>query len=193
MDPKFLFNSIKNILTTPRSYWNTIQTEQTSEKVIRNSLILPLIFIVSVAVITGSLIFINTELSAVYSILQGIKSFVLLLAVVYSTSFILKEITYPLDLGRDFTIAFRLVAFSLVPFLLCSIVSSVFESLLFINILGLYGLYVFWTGAIIFLNPPQHKRMPMLIATTILLTAFYAIFDIVLSTITDRVFYAFFE
>jgi hypothetical protein len=132
-------------------------------------------------------------MSPVYSVIHGVKTFFLLFAVIYSTALILKEITYPLDLGRDFTTAFRLVAFSMVPFLLCKIVSSVFESLVFINIFGLYGLYIFWSGANVILDPPQHKKMPMLIATTIVLTGFYLAFDIVLTMITDRIFYAFFD
>ncbi len=193
MNYRFLFASIKNILTTPRNYWNTTLSEPASTKLIRNSLLFPLVLLVTLAGITGSAVFVNTEMPLLYSVFHGVKTFILLIAVIYSTSFILKEITYPLDLGRDFSTAFRLVTFSMVPFLLCSIVSSAFESLLFLNILGLYGLYVFWSGANAILNPPQHKRMPLLIAATIVMTGFYLALDFFFTMLTDRVFYAFFD
>jgi hypothetical protein len=192
MDYKFLLTSIKNILTNPSNYWETIYSENITLKLIRNSFLLPLIFIVSVALTTGSLIFFNTELSFIYSILLSIKNFAVLYVTVYLSSISLREITYPLDLGRDFNISFRLIVFSLTPFLLCQIVSSLFESMLFINIIGLYGLYIFWAGAEVMLKPPQHKRIPMLVAISVVLIGIYVVSDLILTKFTDRIYFAYF-
>jgi len=104
----------------------------------------------------------------------------------------LGEITYPLDLGRNFSISFMLVVFSVTPFLMCQILSHMFESLLFVNIIGLYGLYIFWIGAEKILNPPQYKKMPLLIASTITFAGIYITTHLLLSMITDRVYYSFF-
>jgi hypothetical protein len=193
MDYRFLFKGIINILLNPSKYWNTIYSENTSARLIRNSFLLPLLILVSIAFTAGSLIFFNTELSFLYSILLGIRTFLVLAITTYFTSYILREITYPLDLGKDFNISFRLIVYSLAPLLLCQIISSVFESLLFVNLLGLYGLYIFWTGAEVMLNPPQHKRMPMLIATTVVLIGVYVFTDFILTMITDRIYYAYFS
>jgi hypothetical protein len=192
MDYRFLLTGIKNILFNPLKYWQTIHSENITLKVIRNSFLLPLIILVSVAVITGSVIFINTELSFTYSIFLGIRRFLVLLTTTCISAMILKEITYPLDLGRDFNISFRLIALSLTPFLLCQVISSVFESLLFINVIGLYGLYIFWTGAEVMLKPPHYKRIPMLVAITIVVIAVYVAADIFLAMITDGLYYGFF-
>lgn len=192
MDYRFLLYGIRNILLNPSKYWETIHSENTPVKLIRNNFLLPLVILVSIASITGSLIFFNTELSVVYSIMLGIRIFIVLTATSYITSYILGEITYPLDLGKDFNISFRLIVYSLTPFLLCQILSSVFESLLFVNLIGLYGLYIFWTGADVTLKPPQHKRMPMLIATTVVLAGVYVITDLILKMIIDRIYFAYF-
>ena len=192
MDYRFLLTGIKNIIFNPLMYWQTIHSENITLKVIRNSFLLPLIILVSVAVITGSVIFINTELSFTYSIFLGIRRFLVLLTTTCISAMILKEITYPLDLGRDFNISFRLIALSLTPFLLCQVISSVFESLLFINVIGLYGLYIFWTGAEVMLKPPHYKRIPMLVAITIVVIAVYVAADIFLAMITDGLYYGFF-
>jgi len=193
MDYRFLINGIINILLNPSKYWNTIYSENTPARLIRNSFLLPLVILVSIAFTAGSLIFFNTELSFLYSILLGIRTFLVLIITTYLTSYLLGEITYPLDLGKDFNISFRLIVYSLTPFLLCQIISSVFESLLFVNLLGLYGLYIFWTGADVMLIPPQHKRMPMLIATTVVLIGVYVITDLVLTMISDRIYYSYFS
>jgi hypothetical protein len=42
------------------------------------------------------------------------------------------------------------------------------------------------------LNPPEYKKMPLLIATTITITGLYIAFSVVLNLVIDRVYYAFF-
>lgn len=192
MDFRFLMTGIKNILINPSEYWLTIHSENVSGKILRNSILLPLALLVSVAAIAGSLFLINTELPFLYSLFLGIRKFLVILTATYLSSLLLREITYPLDLGRSFTIAFRLIVYSLVPFLVCQVVSSLFESLLFINITGLYGLYIFWSGAEVILKPPQHKRIPLLVAATVVFAGIYVTSGIFLTLLTDRIFYSFF-
>jgi hypothetical protein len=192
MDYKFFLQGIANIIFNPVKAWETIDSENKPNKVLRDSLFIPLLILVSISTFVGSLIFANTELSAVYSIFVGVKSFVLLYLTTYSAAFILKEITHPLDLGRDFNISFRLIVYSIIPFILCEVLSGLFESLLFVDVIGLYGLYIFWTGAEKLLNPAQYKKMPMLIATTISIISIYAALSFVLNMLTNKIYYAYF-
>lgn len=192
MDSKFFLSGLKNIIFSPVMAWDTIDSENRSVKVIRDNFLLPLLILVTISAIAGSLLFTNTELSPVYSVLTGIKWLLVFFISIYLTSLILGEITFPLDLGRDFSISFRLIAYSLTPLIICQVLSRLFESLLFINIIGLYGLYIFWTGAEKLLNPPQYKKMPMLIATTITLVVTYVGTSVLLNMLIDKVYYAFF-
>jgi len=192
MDYKFFLSGLRNIIISPVKAWETIDSENRPLKIIRESFLFPLLIIVTVSAIAGSLLFINTELSLLYSLFIGIKWFLALLITIYLTSFILGEITFPLDLGKDFSLSFRLIVYSITPFLLCLILSRLFESLLFINVIGLYGLYIFWTGSEKLLTPPYYKKMPLLIATTITLAAIYIITSILLNMLTDRIYFAFF-
>jgi hypothetical protein len=192
MDYKFFISSLLNILLDPVKAWNTIYSENRTAKVVRNSFLFPLIILVSASAFLGSMIFTNTELSLVYSIFTGIKYFLLLFFTIYVTSYILGEITFPLDLGKDFSVSFKIIVFSFTPFLLCQILSRIFESLLFVNVIGLYGLYIFWTGAEKLLNPPQYKKMPLLIATIITISGVYLATSILLNKLIDKIFFAFF-
>ena len=192
MNYKFFLRGIKNIISDPLSVWSTTDPKNIPVKQIRGSLLLPMIILVSISATVGSLIFTNPELSKAYSIFTGVKCLVVLIVTVYSTSFILTEITYPLDLGKDFNISFSLIVYSIVPFLLCQIVSRLLESLLFINVLGLYGLYIFWTGAEKILNPPHYKKMPLLIATTVTLIGIYVASNLALNMLIDRMYFSYF-
>jgi hypothetical protein len=192
MDFKFFCKGIKNIILDPVKAWELIDSENRPIKLVRNSYLFPLIILVSLSAFAGSLIFTHSELSPVYSVFVGLKCLGILLFTVYFTAFIFNEITNALDLGRDSNISFRIVVYSLTPFLLCQILSQLFESLQFVNIIGLYSLYIIWTGVEKFLTPPQRKKMPILIATIITMTGIYIGLDLVLSILVDKFFYAFF-
>jgi len=193
MNNKLFLYVVKDIIINPIKAWEIIDSENKSVSVIRNSFLFPIIFLVSVSAAAGSLIYTNAELSPVYSVFVGIKCFLLYYITVYASAFILREITYPLDLGRDFAISFRLIVYSIVPFLLCQILSRLFESLLFVNILALYGLFIFFAGTEKMLTPPGYKKMPMLIATTLTFIGIYVITNLLLTTLIDKIYKVFFS
>lgn len=192
MTNSFFLFVLKDIIINPVKTWETIDLENKPVRLIRNSFLFPFILLVSVSAIAGSLLYTHSELSAVYSIFVGIKCFLLFYITIYATTFILKEITYPLDLGKDFAVSFRLVAYSMAPFLLCQVLSRFFESLQFINVLALYCLYVFWTGSERILTPPSYKKMPMLIATLFTFLGIYIATNFLFTKLIDRIYYAFF-
>jgi hypothetical protein len=187
----FLF-VIKDIISDPVKTWETIDSENKPVNVIRNSFLFPLILLVSISATAGSLIFINTNISPVYSLFIGIKCFLIFYITVYATALIIKEITHSLDLGRNFAVSFRLVAYSIVPLLLCQLLSRLFESLLFVNVLALYSLYIFWTGTERMVTPPAHKKMPMLVASTVTFVVILIVSSIILTKVLDKIFYLFF-
>jgi hypothetical protein len=190
---KFFVFVVKDIIINPLKTWESIDSENRSVSVIRNLFLFPLILLVSVSAFAGSLIYTNSELSPVFSVFAGIKCFILFYITVYATSFILKEITYPLELGRNFGISFRLITYSIVPLLLCQILSRFFESLLFVNVLALFGLYIFWTGTEKMLTPPVNKKIPLLVATFISFTVIFFTTDFLFTKLINKIYYAFFS
>lgn len=193
MDYKFLYHRIKYIILDPVKAWDEIHSDNRPIKDVRNSFFFPLITLVAIAAFIGSVIFANTGLSVIYSILVGIKYFLLLCLVIYATAFIFREITYAMDMSRDFTISFKMIVYSIAPFLICQMVSRIFESFIFINILALYGLYIFWIGAEKMLNPPEHKKMPMLIAATLTMIGLYIAANFFLTMIIEKFYFAIFS
>jgi Yip1 domain len=190
---KFFVFVVKDIIINPLKTWESTDSENRSVSVIRNLFLFPLILLVSVSAFAGSLIYTNSELSPVFSVFVGIKCFILFYITVFATSFILKEITYPLDLGRNFGISFRLISYSVVPLLLCQILSRIFESLLFVNVLALFGLYILWTGIEKMLSPPVYKKIPLLIATFISFTGIFFATDFLFTKLINKIYYAFFS
>lgn len=189
MDYKFFYQSLLNIIFAPGKAWDIILLENRSAKSLKNNLLYPLLIIVALAAFLGSVIFINTTLSPVYSVFKGVKFFILLLSVSYFSALVLGEITRPLDLGKSFAVSFRLIVCSLIPLFLCQAASQLFESLVFVNILSLYGLYIFWIGAEKILNPPDYKKMPLLVAIFTVTAASFFSFSWILTSIFDRIYF----
>jgi hypothetical protein len=192
MDLKFLADSIRNIIVDPIKGWDAIHSENKKAKYININLILPLTIIAAVSAFLGSYYFINTGLTNAYSVMAGIKYFILYYLVIYCTALIIKEIAKVMNLVMDLNLSFSLVAYSAIPFLICQILSRVFESFIFINVLALYGLYVFWVGIEEMIDPAEQKKTPLLIAAALTFIVFFYSADWILSAIIDKVYFAFF-
>lgn len=189
MNYKFFFKRLILILFRPSKAWEAILSEDFTVAGTRNYFLLPFAILTALTAFLGSFLFTKSGLSANYSVLIGLKYFLLPLIVTYASAFIVKEITYPLDLGRSFRLAFRLVNYSLLPFFICLSLSLLLESLIFVNILGLFGLYIFWTGAEKMLNPLEYKKMPLLVSSTVVILSTYIAFSWFLSQVIDRIYY----
>jgi hypothetical protein len=192
MNYKFFPFAIKNMFLHPGKAWDIINSEDISTSELRNGFLIPVIFLISASAFGGSIMFVNSKLAPSYSLMEAAKCFIVTYIAIYGTARILIEVTSRLELGRDFNVSFRLVVFSSVPFLTCQFLSRFFESLLFINILAFFGLYVFWVGVEKLLNPPQKMKMPLLIATTVIMLIIYIVSNVVLSKIIDKVYYSLF-
>ncbi len=192
MNYKFLFKRLPFIIFHPEKAFGKINNENFSIKEIRNFYLFPLVILTAIFAFAGSLFLTNTHLPFVYSLFIALKFILLLLFVAYATAIIHKEITYALDLGRSFALSFKIIVYSLTPVFLCLMVSQLFESLVFINILSLYSLYIFWVGSNELLDPPEYKKRPMVIAIFLLAAAFYISGSWILTQIADRIYYGFF-
>jgi hypothetical protein len=181
-----------NLIMRPERAWDIIHAEHRPIKYIRGSFLLPLITLAGIAALLGSLFFTHGGLSLFYPVFLGIRYFLLFLIVTYLSALTLNEITNALDLGKDFLTALKLIGYSLGPFFLLQILSLLLESLIFLNLLSLYGLYIFWLGMEKLLNPPEHKKLPLMIATWVSFIVIYAVVGWILKTIIDGIYFTMF-
>jgi len=192
MDFRFLYHRTKYFIMNPGKAWEVVHREERPMKFVRGSFFLPLIILVSISAFLGSMFFINTTLKPMYSVLTAVNTFLFLYLGVYGSAFAVREITKAMDLGHDFLVAFKLVAYSMAPIFLSLTVSRLFESLLFINVLGLYGLYIFWVGMEVMVNPPDHKKLPMIIASVVSMLIIFFLLQIILSKLTQTLYFSIF-
>ncbi len=192
MDFRFLYQRLTYIIINPDKAWAIIHSENRPIGDVRSSYFFPLITLVGLSSMLGSFFFTHNDLNLVYPVLQGLTYVVLLYLAINISTLVLSEICHALDLERSFTVSFKLINYSLAPFLVTQIVSRLFESLIFVNILSLYGLYIFWVGMDKMLNPPEHKKLPLIIATSFSLIIVYVILDKLLHGLMDTLYFSIF-
>lgn len=192
MDLRFLYHRTKYFIINPGKAWEVVHREERPMRFVRGSFFMPLIILVSVSAFLGSMFFINTTLKPMYSVLAAANTVLFLYLGVYGSAFVVKEIMKAMDLGHDFLVAFKLVAYSMAPIFLSLTVSRLFESLLFINVLGLYGLYIFWVGMEVMVNPPDHKKLPMIIASVVSMLIIFFLLQVILSKLTQTIYFSIF-
>lgn len=192
MNFKFLSYRVKNIVLNPVRAWSVIYSENRPLKDVRGSFFFPLIILVAISAFIGSVFFTHTGFLKVYSVFVGVKYFFLLLFTVYATSFIFMKATEAFSLKIDFISSFKVITYSVAPFLICQIISRIIESFIFINILAFYGLYIFWFGVEVMVNPPPDKKLPL---TGIAFSVFLVVLlttNWMLTMIIDKIYFAYF-
>jgi hypothetical protein len=192
MNFKFLIKNVINIILNPVKAWETIYYENKPVSYLIWNLFLPLTTLTAISAFLGSILFTGTGLTKAYSILAGVRYLLLFLLTLYGTALIFREITNAFNLGRNFSLSFKIIAYSVIPFFICQIASLIFESFIFINILALSGLYICWTGMEKLLNPPEKQKVPLLIAATVAFVVLFIAINWILNIAADKFYFAFF-
>jgi hypothetical protein len=94
---------------------------------------------------------------------------------------------------KNQVVSFRLIVYSIVPFMLCQMISRLFESLLFVDVLSIFGFYIFWIGAERMLTPSSNKKLSLLVGTFISFTGIFIAADFLFTKLFDKIFYTFFS
>jgi hypothetical protein len=105
---------------------------------------------------------------------------------------VFKEVTSALGLNSDFNCSFKIIVCSVVPFLLCQIVTRLFESFIFINILSFYGLYILWNGIEKLINPPERKKILLIVSASIAFIALLFLTNWILTLAFEKLYFSIF-
>jgi len=192
MDFRFFLQGISKVILSPGAYWEMIIREKTSVSFVRNSMLLVFAVLIAAFGFAGSIIFTNSHLAPVYSVLYSVQCFLVILLSVYLTSAVLVIASGFAGLSITFGMAFRMIVISLIPFFLCQLLSKLFESFQFVNILALFGLNIFWIGIRKQTKADEKQKLTLLIVTFITFSLMYVTSDLVLGLFADRIYFGIF-
>lgn len=173
MDFKLLYRRIIQLITRPVIFWSLVKDEQRSIRDIRRSVVFPVLSIIAIASFIGTYKHTYNTLSIVYPLLKAIEYFLIFLVTIELVSLLFNEISGFMVKARLNDLNYKLIVYSLLPFMLLMVLSRLFSSLLFFNLLGFYGLYLLWKGIDILIGGEYAFRTRYFIIFSTCILVFY--------------------
>jgi hypothetical protein len=164
---------VKKILLEPKKEWGIISLETTNTSELYKSYIIPLAAIGPVASIIGmSMVGISMPFGGSFrlplttSIGSAVVQYVLSLVGVYLLAMIVDFLAPTFSGEKNIDQALKLAAYSYTAGWLSGIFVMI-PALSFFTILGLYGLYLIYTGIPVLMKAPQEKALGYTVAVVI--------------------------
>jgi Yip1 domain len=158
-----LVERVKAILLTPKTEWLVIEPEPGDAAYLFKNYVAILAAIPAIAgFIGGSLVGFTVPTVGTFrvgigaGILSAILAYVLAFVVSYVVALIADGLAPTFGGQKNFESAMKLTVYSYTPGWLAGIF-AIIPSLAFLGILGLYALYLFWTGAPVLMKVPRER------------------------------------
>lgn len=157
VDPDGFLQRCRYILTSPEKEWYSIVEEDKPPSQLTLHFALPLILFGSLALWAGGFFQVHMLWDA---LLNGLQELVLLLIFSAGVWFLTQRISS----YSAFSKAFRISVYSLGVLWICQIPANLTFLLSWVEIFGLYGLYVLYLGIVPALNARSNMQNPLFIA-----------------------------
>jgi len=181
-----LFLDIKYLILEPKKFWHHRKPDTLPANAV-TQVFLPLVVPVGLAVFLGEVIN-RPEILWSFAVFKGIREMVSyslqLLVAVPVLAVLLKNFG---GTPNRKTVTVVLV-YTLVPFLLVSLITGIFHALYIVSIAGLYGFYLFALGALDILEIPTENQSRYVILAILLMILIFGLVNI----LCWRLFHAFF-
>jgi hypothetical protein len=182
----------KAIILTPQEEWPLIEAEQRSMSEIFLRYSMPIAAIGPVASFLGGQIFgygmfgISYNPGLATGLSMAVMSYVMALAGIIILTLIVDFLAPRFNGTSDRLSAFKLVAYSMTAAALAGIFGIV-PSLAWLGILGLYSLYLFYTGAAPMMKVPGEKAVVFTVVTFVCAIVFYLVTAAVLGAMGNMI------
>jgi hypothetical protein len=181
-----LVDRAKNMITTPKTEWAVIASEEPNQSAMITGYALPLILLGAVAAFIGYG-FIGYDVMGIrfsgisWGLYQAVMQILFGLAGIFITSFVVDALAPSFNSQKDKGRAMQLVVYSMTPAWIGAIL-SIFPPIAWLGMLfGLYSLYLIYIGLPHTMKTPQDKVAVYMVVTIVVLIVVYAIIGMVLA------------
>lgn len=179
----------KNIILTPKTEWPVIAGEDPVAGQIVSGYVIPLALIPAVASMLGyGLVGRGMFTSFTMGIALAIVSFVVAVAGVYLTAFVIDYLAPNFGSQKNFGRSMQLVAYSYTPAWVAGILTIIPVLGVLVLIASLYGLYILYLGFPHTMKTPQDKVISYMVVSIIVLIIVYFVLTAILTMIVFGIF-----
>ena len=160
-----IFIKIKEVIFEPVKFWEQQKAGKNENQQSFSGYFLPLLVLVLLVVFFSELIR-GSRFYLDFPLMKAGREILLFLLLYVISVFLTNELIKAFGGQKNIIFARKLVVYSLTPFLLVSLITGMFPFLYVINVLGLYGFYIFWIGVKTLLEFPERKQTSYILVTT---------------------------
>ena len=175
---------IKELLFTPTGFWKKQKERRETNAWLWSSYMVPILLMLAIAVFIGEF-FRRTDFFIEYPLLKAFREVILFLLQYFIGVFLTAELMKTFGAERNIIIARKLVVYSMTPLMLVSILTGLFPFLYILDILGIYGFYLFWIGAKELLTFPENKEHSYILLTIVVNFFAFSFLSVLLSKLLN--------
>jgi hypothetical protein len=191
MNLQEIINRAININVKPASEWQVVAKETSDKNQVIMGYAIPLTVLVAIAYLLGNVIFPHLGLFSIpYSVASAVVQFLVSFLGMFVSAFIINAIASHFDSKTDINATFKWVVYSFTPVWIVNILIGIVPDLSFVGVVGLYSLYLLWTGASPVLGTPEDKKTGFVLISFFITVAVYFIALMVLLSILSSFFWS---
>ncbi|RKD86435.1 Yip1 family protein [Mangrovibacterium diazotrophicum] len=182
----WLFQESWTLLGEPKKFWKKKLAEGFSQSIVVTFFI-PLVVLAGVAILLGE-IFWNEELLWSYAIFKSLREIFSYLVQYFITALVMIRLLENFKGTSNKTVLYNVLAYSLLPFIIASIVTGLFPGLYVLGIIGLYGFYLLVLGIQTCLEIPKENQSRFIILSILLIVFIFGTVNVISWKILQSIF-----
>ncbi len=171
---------LKDLLINPKQFWAEQRHTGENQHYFLLRFYFPLLLFVAFAVFLGEF-FGSNHLYVGFAVLKSVRELVLFTFQYFISVLVTSELIKPFGGEKNLPAVKKLIAYSLAPFMLVSIVTGLFPFLYPIDVLALYGIYIYWMGVKELLVFSHQKCNNFVLVTALINFLMFSILGILLN------------
>ncbi len=172
-----LFTESWQLIVEPTKFWEAKKEVKTEANVF-TSFYLPLILLVGVAVFIGELIS-GSQILFSYAFFKSLREMLVYILQFYGAVYVTNELISGFKGEKDKEMVRLIVAYSLLPFIVASIITGLFPGLYVLSVIGLYGIYLFALGIHNCIILPEEYRVRYILLTILVNFLIFALLNLI--------------
>ncbi len=173
-------SKVQMVLLKPGVFWQKEKVAPTGSRYLMAWYFFPLVLLAGVAEFAGKMLW-SSGFYLLFPILRSLREIALFLLLYLISIFISNQLIKAFGGNKNLFAVKRIVAFSLAPVILISIITNLFPFLYVLDILGFYSFFIFLAGVETLLEFPGKKYIKYILITLFANFFVYSFLSIFLS------------
>ena len=174
---KRLLNESWQLIIEPRKFWDLKKEHAASIDVMKN-FYLPFVVLVGIASFLGKLLT-SSEFLFSTVLLECLREMLVYILLYYGAVYVSNELISGFKGEKNKELIKLIVAYSLFPFLLASMVTGLFPGLYALSVVGLYGIFLFIVGIGKCITLPEDYRPRYILITILVIFLIFVLLNLI--------------